>query len=152
MDRDMPEDSDSVSEIVCHKIDDLPHAAEQIRDLAGNKTVWLLEGEMGAGKTTLIKTLAHIFNIQDTVSSPTYSLVNEYESTGGDVFYHFDLYRIKDQEEAQDIGIGEYFYSGNICWVEWPSKIPDLLPDQYFKITIFVSADDRRMFQLSHHE
>ncbi|MFA0962731.1 tRNA (adenosine(37)-N6)-threonylcarbamoyltransferase complex ATPase subunit type 1 TsaE [Roseivirga sp. BDSF3-8] len=136
----------------CKNPEDLPRVAQELIDAAGDKKVWLLEGEMGAGKTTLIKTLAQVFGVTDTVSSPTYSLVNEYGNESGQTFYHFDLYRINDQEEAQDIGIGEYFYSGNLCWVEWPSKIPDLLPDRYFKITIFVSADDRRMFQVSHHE
>lgn len=138
--------------LVCDNADELPRIAAEIRDAAADKKVWLLEGEMGAGKTTLIKAMALLYEVEDTVSSPTYALVNEYENSAGEQFYHFDLYRVKDQEEVQDIGISEYFYSGNICWVEWPSKIPDLLPDQYFKITIFVSADDRRMFQLSHHE
>lgn len=138
--------------LICKDISDLPRIAGEIADLAGDKTVWIFEGDMGAGKTTLIKTLAQKYGIEDTVSSPTYSLVNEYMNAEGETFYHFDLYRIKNQEEAEDIGIGEYFYSGNLCWVEWPSKIPDLLPDEYLKIAIFVSSDDSRMFQLSHHE
>ncbi len=101
---------------------------------------------MGAGKTTLIKAIGEVFNITDTITSPTFSLVNEYQNTEGRIFYHFDFYRIKTEEEAADIGVDEYFHSGEYCFVEWPSMIPSLLPDKYILIKIdIISATERKI-------
>ena len=94
--------------------------------------VWLFYGEMGAGKTTLIKALCQAWEVEDTVSSPTFALVNEYRTSKGQVVYHFDFYRIEDEEEATDIGLEEYFYSQRYCLVEWPTKIRNLLPESVY--------------------
>lgn len=130
--------------LVCQHVDDLPHVAKQIITIAGDTKVWLFEGDMGAGKTTLIKALCKAFEVTDNVTSPTFSLVNEYENREGSTFYHFDFYRIKDETEAMDIGAEEYFYSGNLCLVEWPSKIPNLIPDTHLSIYIEVNPDHSR--------
>lgn len=112
---------------------DLPECARRLIDFAGDIRVWLFYGAMGIGKTTFINSICKVLGISDTTSSPTFALVNEYGGNGRTV-YHFDLYRIRDQQEALDFGIEEYFGSGNYCLIEWPEKIPDLLPEQALAI------------------
>jgi tRNA threonylcarbamoyladenosine biosynthesis protein TsaE len=131
-------------EIVCEGLNDLTMVSREIIRFAGQERIWLFEGEMGAGKTTLIKALCAELGVADHVTSPTYSLINEYLGKDGEIIYHFDFYRIKSQSEAIDIGCEEYFYSGNICLIEWPSMIPDLLPDKYLKISIGVASPTQR--------
>jgi tRNA threonylcarbamoyladenosine biosynthesis protein TsaE len=139
-------------EIVCEGLNDLTMVSREIIRFAGQERIWLFEGEMGAGKTTLIKALCVELGVADHVTSPTYSLINEYLGKDGDTIYHFDFYRIKSQSEAVDIGCEEYFYSGNICLIEWPSMIPDLLPDKYLKVTIGIASATQRNIQLSSYE
>ena len=98
--------------------------------------VVLFNGLMGAGKTTFIKALCKKLGVEDVTSSPTFSLVNDYQTTQGNSIYHFDLYRIKSEIEALDMGIEEYLYSGNWCFIEWPEKIPNLLPENVTTINI----------------
>nr|WP_216650591.1 tRNA (adenosine(37)-N6)-threonylcarbamoyltransferase complex ATPase subunit type 1 TsaE [Mucilaginibacter sp. SG564] len=114
---------------------DLPAVAEAIIAHAGNNRIFLFYGDMGAGKTTLIKSLCSFLGTEDTVTSPTFAIVNEYQRPE-DKIYHFDFYRLKDQTEALDMGYEEYFYAGAYCFIEWPEKIPDLLPDHYTRISI----------------
>ncbi len=125
--------------------------AQKVTDFAGKKCIWLFKGEMGAGKTTLIKSICKHFGVEDTVSSPSFSIVNEYRKNDGEPIYHFDFYRLKNQEEAMDIGVEEYFDSGNICLIEWPEKIPDLIPMEYFEINISIKVNDQRQLTLIHH-
>ncbi len=132
----------------CDSISDLPEVARRIIKEAGDCKVWLFEGAMGAGKTTLIREICAVFEVEDNVSSPTFSLVNEYQNHLGDVFYHFDFYRIKSETEAMDIGCDEYFYSGNFCFIEWPSQIPGLIPESNLTIRIFEKADHTRSIVL----
>jgi tRNA threonylcarbamoyladenosine biosynthesis protein TsaE len=131
---------------------ELPFVAKLVLRLADDHKIWLLEGDMGAGKTTFIKAVCRQLGVEDTVQSPTFSLVNEYRTAKGDTCYHFDFYRIKDQTEAMDIGVEEYFGSGNFCFIEWPAKIPDLLPDRYLKISINLDSQNGRTLQLAKHE
>ncbi len=138
--------------LVCNTEASLDEVAHKIITFAGDDKVWLFYGEMGAGKTTLIKSLCKAYGVTDTVSSPTFALVNEYHSKAGKVFYHFDFYRIQDENEAMDIGCEEYFYSGRHCFIEWPEKIISLFPDQYMKIDISVTKDQTRNIVLSKHE
>lgn len=98
--------------------------------------VWLLHGEMGSGKTTLVKHLVKELGIERLVTSPTFSIVNEYGQDGKSSVYHFDLYRIKNEAEALDLGFEEYLASGNLCLIEWPEKVKTLLPDQFFEVKI----------------
>jgi tRNA threonylcarbamoyladenosine biosynthesis protein TsaE len=126
----------------------LEQAARSILEEAGDQQIFIFEGEMGAGKTTLIKALARALGVKELVSSPTFSIVNEYEGNGK-VIYHFDFYRIKNLQEAYDIGYEEYFYSGNICFIEWPEKIAELLPEHYLKIEIEVRNENDRVLSIS---
>ena len=123
-------------------LNELPGIAQQIISYAGNIRIFLFNGDMGAGKTTLIKSLCDELGTADVITSPTFSIVNEY--AGPNKIYHFDFYRLKNQNEALDIGCEEYFYSGNYCFIEWPEKIPDLLPDNYVRVTIEALQDTSR--------
>lgn len=135
-------------DIEVNSLAELPVVAQQLSDFAGSEKVFIFEGDMGAGKTTFIKNFCKHLGIEDVVSSPTYSIVNEYESPDGPVF-HFDFYRIKDIREAYDLGYEEYFYGSGICLIEWPERVEELLPENYIKVEINVLAEDRRLFKLS---
>ncbi|WP_121245318.1 tRNA (adenosine(37)-N6)-threonylcarbamoyltransferase complex ATPase subunit type 1 TsaE [Mucilaginibacter phyllosphaerae] len=124
---------------------DLPKTAAEILKFAQDTRIFLFYGDMGAGKTTLIKSMSEALGVTDAVTSPTFSIVNEYEGSYGPV-YHFDFYRLKDQSEAMDMGYEEYFYSGNYCFIEWPEKIADLLPDSYTGVHIkVINAHSRQI-------
>ncbi|RYY33889.1 MAG: tRNA (adenosine(37)-N6)-threonylcarbamoyltransferase complex ATPase subunit type 1 TsaE [Sphingobacteriaceae bacterium] len=122
---------------------DLPASARQIISQAGGNKIFVFYGEMGAGKTTLIKELCAALGIEEAVTSPTFSIVNEYNINSGKVF-HFDFYRLKTESEALDMGYEEYFYSGNYCFIEWPDKIPNLLPENFICVSIKVVGNDSR--------
>jgi len=126
-----------------YNIEDIDAAAEEIISQSGGAKVFLFHGEMGAGKTTLIKAICKVLGSDENISSPTFSIVNEYLIPKGKI-YHFDFYRLKNQAEAMDMGCEEYFYSGEYCFIEWPEKIPDLLPDQYVDIMIGIISDNSR--------
>ncbi len=130
-------------------ISDLPQAARQILDFAGDEKVFLFFGEMGAGKTTSIKALCTELGVSDAVSSPTFALINEYEYPGG-LIYHFDCYRLKNPVEALDFGIEEYLSSGAYCFIEWPEKIEGLWPDSYMAVSITSLNQDERQIHLEH--
>ncbi len=135
-------------EIDAVSIGQLPNAAKQLIEFAGEDKILLFYGEMGAGKTTLIKAFCVAIGVEDAVSSPTFSIVNEYHCPDG-IIYHFDFYRLKTQAEALDLGLEEYLYSGNYCLIEWPEKIPDLLPEKYLKISIEAQPDQRRKLTIA---
>jgi tRNA threonylcarbamoyladenosine biosynthesis protein TsaE len=121
--------------------------AEKI--LAENpKKILLFNGSMGVGKTTLIKSLAKKLGVTDATSSPTFSLVNEYQISTNQYIYHFDVYRLKNEMEALDMGIDEYLYSGNWCFIEWPENIPNLIPEEHSTITIEQLPDGKRRLVL----
>lgn len=131
---------------------DIDKVAKEIIEYAEEETIWLFEGEMGAGKTTLIKAICKQLGIVDETSSPTFALVNVYENKSGDEFYHFDFYRIESEIEAIDIGADEYFYSDRLCFIEWPGKIPSLIPAKNLKISINLDTESNRIVSLSKHE
>ena len=128
---------------------DLKVLAPKLIKFAQEEKVWIFKGEMGAGKTTFIRNICEVLEVQENVSSPTFSLINEYSCKNGEKVYHFDFYRINTPKEAVDIGCEEYFYSGSICMIEWPEKILNLLPEQFVMITI-VDNDGKRQIQFSH--
>ena len=105
---------------------------------------------MGAGKTTMIKALAKEMGVKDQVSSPTFGIVNEYETAVASKIFHFDFYRLDDPTEALDIGIEEYFYGGEFCWIEWAEKIAQFLPDEFLLIRINPDSEKNRTITLQH--
>lgn len=133
-----------------YELSEIESAASELISEAGKEKVWVFQGSMGAGKTTLIKALAAKFGILDQVSSPTFGIVNQYENKEANVFYHFDFYRLDDPTEALDIGIEEYFYSGNYCWIEWAEKIEAFLPENFFLIKIESISDLKRQVTFQH--
>jgi tRNA threonylcarbamoyladenosine biosynthesis protein TsaE len=129
-------------------LQEIRKVAQSLLDFGKNTPVWTFEGQMGAGKTTLIKAICDCLVVTSHVQSPTYSLVNEYVTKRGENIYHFDFYRIKNEDEAMDIGIEDYLYSGELCFIEWPSKIENLLPTKYLKVTIEVAENGKRSINL----
>jgi tRNA threonylcarbamoyladenosine biosynthesis protein TsaE len=132
---------------VVFSINELESVAQKIIDQNPNKVI-LFNGEMGVGKTTLIKKLCSILGVEGATSSPTFSLVNEYQTTTNQIVYHFDCYRLKSQIEALDMGIDEYLHSGNWCFIEWPEKIETLIPEVHSTVTIKLQSDGKRLLEL----
>ena len=128
--------------------EELPQVARAIIELLGRRTVVAFRGEMGAGKTTLIREIAAELGATDTVTSPTFAIVNQYKGQGNRRIYHFDFYRIEDLRGAFDFGYEEYFYSGDLCLVEWPEKIEPLLPENVVTVRITVDSDTARTFEI----
>ncbi len=128
-------------------LSDLPRVAEEIINSLDGRTVVLLRGGMGAGKTTLVSRIAALLGAEDTVTSPTFALVNQYEGSECRI-YHFDFYRIDRVEEVFDLGYEEYFYSGDLCLVEWPEKIEPLIPDDAMVVRITAGDDEQRIFEI----
>lgn len=133
--------------ITVNNINELPLISAQILNYLADYRVILFFAPMGAGKTTLINELCRQLGVTDQTSSPTFSIVNEYQSSNGLIF-HFDFYRLKDEGEAYDLGYEEYFFSGNYCFVEWPEKIMTLLPPTVISIFISVLEDGTRKIEL----
>lgn len=136
-------------------LEDLKTVAQKLIREAGSNRVIIFNGEMGAGKTTFIKAVGHELGVEEGMSSPTFSIVNEYETKSGETLYHFDFYRLKNELEAYDIGTEEYFDSGNYCFVEWPDKIKSLLPQQYLEVSItkpVTEIQDTRTISFTIHE
>ena len=132
---------------IIFSIDQLNEVAQQI--IANNpKKVILFHGEMGVGKTTLIKQLCKTLGVTGATSSPTFSLVNEYETNNNQLVYHFDFYRLNNEVEALDMGIDDYLYSSNWCFIEWAEKIPNLIPETHSVITISLLTDGKRSLTL----
>lgn len=135
-----------------YELKDLDEVADWLIVQASGEKIWVFQGQMGAGKTSLIKVLGKKVGLLDEVSSPTFSLVNHYETNQGDTIYHFDFYRLNDPEEALDIGIEEYFYSENYCWIEWPEKLGPYLPDHFLLVKIEYNSPISRKITLEHFQ
>ena len=124
-------------EIRIQSLDQIQEAACQFVQAMGDNTVFAFYGKMGAGKTTFIKAICEELGVSDVITSPTFAIVNEYRSDkGGELIYHFDFYRIKKLEEVYDMGYEDYFYSGALCFIEWPELVEELLPGNAVKVTI----------------
>ena len=133
-------------EIKINSLADINEAAKLFIENMGDGKVFAFYGKMGAGKTTFIKAICEELGVDDVITSPTFAIVNEYQSaTTGDSIYHFDFYRIKKLEEVYDMGYEDYFYSGSLCFLEWPELIDDLLPEDATKVTIEATDDGGRV-------
>ena len=133
---------------IIYELEDIASVAEIV--VAQNpKKVILFYGEMGAGKTTFIKQLCKTLGVTEATSSPTFSLVNEYQTTANEIVYHFDFYRLKAETEALDMGVDDYLYSGNWCFIEWAEQIPNLIPEEHSVIRIKEQADGKRVLVLN---
>ena len=125
-------------------LDEIATAAREFIDAMGDRKVFAFYGKMGAGKTTFIKAVCEELGVTDVINSPTFAIVNEYVDGRGEPIYHFDFYRIKREQEALDIGFEDFVYSGNVCFMEWPEMIENILPDDTTKVTIEEDTDGSR--------
>ncbi|MBO4720263.1 MAG: tRNA (adenosine(37)-N6)-threonylcarbamoyltransferase complex ATPase subunit type 1 TsaE [Prevotella sp.] len=130
-------------EIKIQHIEEIREAARQFVNHIGEHRVFAFYGEMGAGKTTFIKAICEELGVEDVITSPTFAIVNEYTSSDGPI-YHFDFYRIKKLEEVYDMGFEDYFYSGALCFIEWPELIEEVLPEDAVKVSIKEEEDGTR--------
>lgn|SRR5690554_8208882 len=128
--------------VIRYTINEIENVAQQLIADSNYKT-WLFTAPMGGGKTTLIKTLAKVLGVKEVATSPTFSIVNEYQATN-DTIFHFDLYRLNNEKEAFDMGLDEYFYNNNWCFVEWPQLIETIIPVQFHRITISIIDENTR--------
>ena len=134
-------------------LEEIEAAARQFVEAMGDNTVFAFYGKMGAGKTTFIKEVCKLLGVTDNITSPTFAIVNEYRSDiAGELIYHFDFYRIKKLEEVYDLGYEDYFYSGAVCFIEWPELIEELLPGNTIKVTIEEEADGARVLTMTEME
>ena len=130
------------------KIQDIEHIREAAREFInqiGDRRVFAFYGKMGAGKTTFVKAICEELGVEDVITSPTFAIINEYTQPDGEPLYHFYFYRIKKLEEVYDMGYEDYFYSGALCFIEWPELIEEVLPDDAVRVHIEVQPDDSRL-------
>ena len=132
-------------EIKIESLDTIHEAAKQFINNIGTNKVFAFYGKMGVGKTTFTKAICEVLGVQDVITSPTFAIVNEYTDGNGNPIYHFDFYRIKKLEEVYDMGYEDYFYSGNLCLLEWPELIEDILPENAVKVHIEEQPDGTRI-------
>ena len=126
-----------MTEIIIKDLDHIREAAREFISKMGEGSVFAFYGSMGAGKTTFVKAICEELGVEDVITSPTFAIVNEYRSDStGELIYHFDFYRIKKLEEVYDMGYEDYFYSGALCFIEWPELIEELLPEDAVRVTI----------------
>ncbi|AKU69008.1 tRNA (adenosine(37)-N6)-threonylcarbamoyltransferase complex ATPase subunit type 1 TsaE [Prevotella fusca] len=131
-------------EITIKNLDTIHEAAKEFVKGMGEGKVFAFYGKMGAGKTTFIKALCEVLGVEDVITSPTFAIINEYTDGNDEPIYHFDFYRIKKLEEVYDMGYEDYFYSGNLCLLEWPELIEEILPENVVKVTVEEQADGTR--------
>ena len=135
------------------QLEQIGKAAKEFVAAMGEHTIFAMYGKMGAGKTTFIEAVCTLLGVTDNITSPTFAIVNEYRSDiAGELIYHFDFYRIKKLEEVYDLGYEDYFYSGAVCFIEWPELIEELLPGNTIKVTIEEEADGARVLTMSEME
>lgn len=134
-------------QIKINNIKQINQAAKEFIANIGNNKVFAFYGKMGVGKTTFIKAICEELNVEDIITSPTFAIINEYESKTIGNIYHFDFYRIKKIDEVYDMGYEDYFYSGNLCFIEWPELIEELLPENTIKVKIIENTDGSRIIE-----
>ena len=129
-------------------LEELNEVADRFLAYVGNRKIFALYGPMGVGKTTFVKAVCRCLGVEDDVSSPTFAIVNEYVTNEGESLYHFDFYRVNSIEEAMDFGYEEYFYGGCRCFIEWPEKIDELLPEDIVNCTFTENQDGSRTLKV----
>ncbi|MBI9055032.1 MAG: tRNA (adenosine(37)-N6)-threonylcarbamoyltransferase complex ATPase subunit type 1 TsaE [Bacteroidales bacterium] len=134
--------------IVLKSLSDLNIVADKFLHLMKGKKVFAFFGPMGVGKTTFIKALCNELGVIEIVTSPTFALINEYQTGSNEIIYHFDFYRIEKIEEVFDFGYEDYFYSGNYCFIEWPEKVAELLPEEVVYVNIVENSDGSRTINI----
>jgi len=135
-------------EIRIEHLENIREAAREFIRQIGDRKVFAFYGSMGAGKTTFVKAICEEMGVDDVVTSPTFAIVNEYTTGSGERIYHFDFYRIKKIEEVYDMGYEDYFYSGSLCFIEWPELMEELLPEDAVRVTIKENTDGSRTVSL----
>jgi tRNA threonylcarbamoyladenosine biosynthesis protein TsaE len=130
--------------LIVNSLEEIHNSAEKFIAEIGDKKIFAFNGKMGAGKTTFIKAICEVMGVKETINSPTFSIVNEYEAADGRIIYHFDCYRINKIQEALDLGVEEYLYSGNLCFIEWSENIATLLPDTLVNVDINETKNKKR--------
>ncbi|MBP1676601.1 MAG: ATPase-like protein [Bacteroidetes bacterium] len=135
--------------IEINSLNEIKTAAEKFLQLIENRKIFAFKGKMGSGKTTFIKAVCECLGVSETINSPTFAIVNEYSTSAKKIIYHFDFYRINNIEEAMEIGVEEYLYSGNLCFLEWPENIAPLLPDDYVTVKITEMDNGKRIVELN---
>lgn len=133
-------------------LEGLPGVAKAIVEEMSNTKIWLFVGDLGAGKTTLVKVVGGLLGVEDMMSSPSFSIVNEYHSATAGKVFHFDFYRIRNEFEAMEIGVEEYFYSGHPCLIEWPEKVPGLIPADHGVVELTIEDEYKRTIAISVHD
>ena len=133
-------------EIRIENLDNIRAAAREFIQHMGEARVFAFYGKMGAGKTTFVKAICEELGVEDVITSPTFAIINEYE--GEETIYHFDFYRIKKLEEVYDMGYEDYFYSGALCFIEWPELIEEILPDDAVRVSIIEQQDGSRLVKI----
>lgn len=136
-------------EFLAKKIEDLDLITDQLIKAFGDINIILFNGEMGAGKTTLIKQLCKKLGVEENTSSPTFSIVNEYQTKNKNSIYHFDFYRLESEQEALDFGYEDYFYSNSFCFIEWSEKIPNLIPEKHLIVNIELDSVNNRIISIA---
>jgi len=137
------------TELEIQSLNTIHKTAQEFIELIGENTVFAFNGKMGAGKTTFIKAVCEMLGVKETVNSPTFSIVNEYEGTNGRIIFHFDCYRINKVQEALDFGAEEYLYSGNLCFIEWSENIAPILPESIVNVDIEETENGKRKITLT---
>ena len=130
-------------------ISELSEVVGRLLELVSSNKIWIFRGDLGSGKTTLIKSICKELGYPGHVTSPSFSLINEYSIGSEEVIYHFDFYRLDDEEEAYQLGLDEYFYSDQLCLIEWPERVPSFIPEKHIEIRIETDTDQTRNYYIT---
>ncbi len=137
-----------MSVLKINSLEEINAVAKEFLSLVGDKRIFALHGAMGVGKTTFVKAICDAMDVQDTINSPTFAIVNEYHTPKEEIIYHFDFYRIDDVQEAYDFGYEDYFYSNAMCFIEWPEKIESILPEDTVEVLFEELEDGTRSIEI----